>query len=271
MKSIKKIIILLVTTLTFIGCGHKVNVFDEKEGVFKTIEEYIDEFGEPEKYDLVEIWMNEEVSRSDVYNPKKSLDEIISLNIKYNYYNKKYYDQTEYTVKGSRFYGKPKESQDFWSGKMKELIEPEVTRYSELNRDRYNRQMELEKNFLFNQTDIDLLGRNNSYDDDGDYPKIKYEYIFDLGESKYGKHFDDGDQPSNKKIHWFGIVKVDFENSIGFVTTYFEYDKITICQCLTDTEYSNSKSCKEKFWRRYGTNDPSTEQMEEDYYNCKNK
>lgn len=50
----------------------------------------------------------------------------------------------------------------------------------------------------------------------------------------------------------------------------------TLCECLTNPKYanigdSNYEKCKQVFKDRYGTNEPSMEQMKNDYYNCKSK
>lgn len=50
----------------------------------------------------------------------------------------------------------------------------------------------------------------------------------------------------------------------------------SLCDCLTNPKYSNYgdsnyKKCEQVFKDRYGTNEPSIEQMKSDYYNCKSK
>lgn len=252
----KKITLLILTIILLVGCKDKSRVFIEKSYEFKTLEEYVEEFGEPyEKIDLVEEWMNTEVQRQDMYNPEKTIDEIIKINEKQNLYNEKFYKV------------KIKE-RDIWSKKSMDLWESERSRYTEINRDRFNRQLEFEKNGV----DIDLIGKYSDNKTVDDYPNSYYRYIWKLNKSKFGKHFDNGGLPSDTKIQFFGYIETDVNDSIvGRGETYFTHTKVTLCQCLTDSEYSNSKLCKEKFWERYKTDDPSSEQMEEDYYNCKNK
>ena len=255
----KKIILLILNLSMMVGCKDVPREFIEKSYDFKTLEEYINEFGEPdEKIDLVEEWMKKEVQREDMYNPKKSIEEIIKINEKSILYSEK------------TRWGKIKE-RSIWSKKSMGLWESERSRYKEKNRDRFNRQLEFEKKGI----DIDLIGKHKTEKTNIDYPEFKYKYIWDLGESTYGKHFEDSDLPSDTKIQWFGFVKIYHNDSTGSTyrgkDTYFTYSRVTLCQCLTDSKYSNSKLCKEKFWERYKTDDPSSEQMEEDYYNCKNK
>ena len=257
----KKITLLIILTIILlVGCKDKSRVFMEKSSEFKTLEEYVEKFGEPyEKIDLVEEWMNTEVQRQDIYNPEKTIDEIIKINEKQNFYKEKYYKS------------KIKE-REIWSKKRMDLWESERSWYTEINRDRFSRQLEFEKNGL----DIDLIGKYSINKTVDDYPNSYYRYIWKLNKSKYGKNFDDSDLPSDTKIQFFGYIETDDNDSIvgtlyNGIDTYFTYPKVTLCQCLTDSEYSNSKLCKEKFWERYKTDDPSSEQMEEDYYNCKNK
>ncbi len=50
----------------------------------------------------------------------------------------------------------------------------------------------------------------------------------------------------------------------------------TLCDCLTDSKYSqigdsNYKKCQEVFKDHYGTSEPSSDQMSDDYYECKSK
>lgn len=51
------------------------------------------------------------------------------------------------------------------------------------------------------------------------------------------------------------------------------FSEPTLCECLTIPEYSNPGSkyeqCKDVFRDKYGTSDPSVDQMRSDYYNCK--
>lgn len=42
----------------------------------------------------------------------------------------------------------------------------------------------------------------------------------------------------------------------------------TLCECLT-TGGDLPTGCEKVFINRYGTSDPSTDQMRGDYYNCK--
>jgi hypothetical protein len=44
---------------------------------------------------------------------------------------------------------------------------------------------------------------------------------------------------------------------------------LTLCDCLANSEYSDDSRCKTKFRDTYGTSNPSTDQMTNDYYNCK--
>ena len=48
----------------------------------------------------------------------------------------------------------------------------------------------------------------------------------------------------------------------------------SLCDCLTKSEYANYgdskyKQCEEVFLNKYGTKEPSNNQMSNDYYRCK--
>jgi hypothetical protein len=45
-------------------------------------------------------------------------------------------------------------------------------------------------------------------------------------------------------------------------------EKPSLCDCLT-TQGNLPSGCKQVFKDKYGTTDPSTSQMRDDYYNCK--
>ena len=45
-------------------------------------------------------------------------------------------------------------------------------------------------------------------------------------------------------------------------------NSVTLCDCLKNSKYASDSRCKTKFRAKYGTSDPSMDQMSSDYYSC---
>lgn len=127
-------------------------------------------------------------------------------------------------------------------------------------------------------------------DRDYDYhPGHYYKYIFDMGKSTYGDVSSDNYLPTDHPIQLRSWIYLDsLKNRIDredldrsdkedmkmsvFNEASSDNDytyTLTLCDCLTKSEFSNVDACKDKFFYKYGTRTPSNKKMEYDYYNCK--
>ena len=286
----KRLIYFFITISLTIGCKDISREFVEKSYDFETLKEYTDEYGEPDIVVNNEDYKDgndELLNFNDRFPTNLKIEEIVSMLYRWNYLSEITWVKTGGKYRGT-FSNTKYVNSDEWLWLEKNYPK---TSYQESSRNRIKRQNMINELFteklFWNQSylmnddcirDGSCVPNKTKYSKTGivlyeipSEPFSKYEYIWNLGESTYGKHFDDNDIPSETKIEWFGRVTIGWENdNIRKPDTYFTYQKVTLCQCLTDPKYSNTKPCKEKFWNRYKTDDPSIEQMEIDYYNCKN-
>ena len=142
-----------------------------------------------------------------------------------------------------------------------------TTAYLETNENRLKREKELGFKFSsfryvgFTSPELPNMGGTEYF----------YEYQFDLGKSTYGKEYPDDDNPDlppNTKIILTGNLYLDSEFNIVSTSDGMTYS-LSLCDCLTKSEFSNVGACEIKFYDRYGTISPSSEQMEKDYFDCK--
>ena len=238
-------------------------------GELETVDQFISEFGEPVKINSMELFLSENVTHRDMFNPEYiSNEEITKMHKEYVYINS---------------WGKGSIREPFMNPKLSSRkrykIENEIesrktkfakiktTEYLETNENRLKREKELGFKFSsfryvgFTSPELPNMGGTEYF----------YEYQFDLGKSTYGKEYPDDDNPDlppNTKIILTGNLYLDSEFNIVSTSDGMTYS-LSLCDCLTKSEFSNVGACEIKFYDRYGTISPSSEQMEKDYFDCK--
>lgn len=69
------------------------------------------------------------------------------------------------------------------------------------------------------------------------------------------------------------MKKIIIISSIFIISISCENNNPSLCDCLTDPEYTRGEKfekCEIVFSKKYGTSSPSPDTMRNDYYNCKN-
>lgn len=230
-----------------------------EEDKLKTLDQIINEFGEPtEIINIMEDFMNKSVLHEDWFNPEFVSNEEINL-IKEEYIRRNM-GNPNYDMGRQRIF-------ELWK-------KTKSTKYNETNRNRLNREKELgfkfssmgpRAGYIFNSPNRPSLSDGNGVTDE-----IHYEYFFDLGNSTYGDYMGKygSELPSDTEIQRLGTLLLDSIKEIIFIGKKFQYNPISLCDCLTKSELSDAGKCKEVFLQKYGTKEPSTNQMKNDYSNC---
>ena len=238
--------------------GKKPKISEEDK--LKTLDQIINEFGEPtEIINIMEDFMNKSVLHEDWFNPEFVSNEEINL-IKEEYIRRNM-GNPNYDMGRQRIF-------ELWK-------KTKSTKYNETNRNRLNREKELgfkfssmgpRAGYIFNSPNRPSLTDSNNRVTD----EIHYEYSFDLGNSTYGDYMGKygSELPSDTEIQILGILLLDSIKEIITVQKIFQYNPISLCDCLTKSELSDAGKCKEVFLQKYGTKEPSTNQMKNDYSNC---
>jgi len=274
-----KNLLFLITLILFFGCSTPSETWGEEVEGFKTINDFIDEFGEPidvkEFDDSTEEWNNEVKIYNDRLSNKLSNQELLKLIKDWNQITIK---QTFETYKETlKKYPHEISWGDYVTTKEYEWLEENLpyTEYSEKNKDRLIRSKFLSENldsslfwvpWVYNGT-IELVQRNglkvNMSKKTGLYligdppkPEYKKEYKFFLGKSKYSDDFSDNDLPPSTELKWFGIVWENWDGSLITYSSSTEYEYInpyTICECMDNSDLTNNPLCQSMFRERYGT------------------
>jgi hypothetical protein len=232
-------------------------------GELNTVDQFISKFGEPVKINSMELYLSENVTHKDMFNPEfisneeitKMYKEYIYINswgkgsIREPFMNPKLSSRKRYKIEN-----------EIESRKTK-FAKTKTTEYLETNEKRLKREKELDFQF----SSFKYVGFTSP-----ELPEYFYEYQFDLGKSTYGKEYgnDNPDLPSNTKIVLTGNLYLDSEYKIISTGDGITYS-LSLCDCLTKSEFSNVGACEVKFYDRYGTISPSIEQIEKDYSDCK--
>ena len=64
------------------------------------------------------------------------------------------------------------------------------------------------------------------------------------------------------------FLKIDYDKNREAIFESMESGP-RLCDCLKNSKYASDSRCKTTFKNRYGTTDPSMDQMRNDYNNCK--
>ena len=251
----KKLIIFFIGLL-LLSCSSKTEKFlDWEKQDNPKIEDLISILNQPTQTIDYEQFNKKEIrSYTDSYSPDfKTEDELTkyyaSYYDKYDRIKKKYEKYGTINSNNPKWYDFKKEYEDWINSK-------KLFTYEESNYDRIERLKIFYPNWENNENYRNLLDRN----DIRFYPNDRIKYIFEKPSTETEGGID---------VYEVVMIKSTREvyNAEVMVKTFYKsYD---FCECLTFVGDELPDDCKEKFRGVYGTSNPSTSQMRNDYEICK--
>jgi hypothetical protein len=256
---------------------------------FETVDKIVNEFGDPSiTRNLYNEFLNQEVEHYDWFNPENgTIDQFKKIHKEFNDIapKKRYWSRSalDGLSRNERAKIIRPISNYIWglNKKMLSKINSKIKPYKETNKNRLEREKELGFKFDSFYMDVDssvyvyikfespsfkkYQKKETQLDNP---PNVYYKYVFDLGEYDYYDVYEDNRMPKGTKVQRLGIVYTDSLKKVVSTGSIGKYG-LTLCDCLTKPEYSNVRNCKDKLSSRYGKKNPTSEDMREDYYNCK--
>jgi len=264
-KKMKNLLLVLIVGTLLMSCSTREDEYrDWKHQDNPRIETLIEKLGSPtEVTNPIERYKTTILEFNDTYNPDfKTKEEYYSFYK--DYFTKKTKIRDKYTTVYDQIKGVQDWDRDEYNEEIDKLNETlETFTYKESLYDRIERLKLILENPIGRKYSSPY---NNALIGSG----IDQDHVYNPETINWITYYFKIPLPEDEEINYVEFI-VNMNNETGdFINGYNNrYYKYSFCDCLKFVGDELPKSCKERFKSTYGTEEPSANQMRQDYKNCR--